>query len=91
MIAPAAPQLKDELHFESEILGSFIVIIYLLGYVFGPLVVAPMAEMYGRLPIYNVCNAGFVVTSIACAVSTNVHMLIGFRFLAGTFASSPIA
>lgn len=91
MIAPAVPQLKQQLHFDSGILGSFIVSIYLLGYVFGPLVVAPMAEMYGRLPIYHVCNCGFVIMSVACAVSTNVHMLIGFRFLAGTFASSPIA
>ncbi|CAG8955438.1 hypothetical protein HYFRA_00010304 [Hymenoscyphus fraxineus] len=91
MVAPAIPQLKTKFHFESGILGSFIVSIYLLGYVFGPLVVAPMSEMYGRLPVYHFCNVGFVVTSIACAVSTNVHMLIGFRFLAGTFGSSPIA
>ncbi|CAG8971641.1 hypothetical protein HYALB_00003109 [Hymenoscyphus albidus] len=91
MVAPAIPQLKTKFHFESGTLGSFIVSIYLLGYVFGPLVVAPMSEMYGRLPVYHFCNVGFVVTSIACAVSTNVHMLIGFRFLAGTFGSSPIA
>lgn len=91
MVAPAIPQLMTQFHFESDILGSFIVSIYVLGYVFGPLVVAPLSEMYGRLPIYHVCNIGFIVTSIACAVSTNVHMLIGFRFLSGTFGSSPIA
>jgi MFS family permease len=91
MVAPAIPQLMSQFHFESDILGSFIVSIYILGYVFGPLVVAPLSELYGRLPIYHFCNIGFIVTSIACAVSTNVHMLIGFRFLSGTFGSSPIA
>ena len=91
MVAPAIPQLKSQLHFENNILGSFIVSIYLLGYVFGPLVVAPLSEMYGRVPIYHFCNIGFIVTSIACAVSSNVHMLIGFRFLSGTFGSSPVA
>jgi MFS family permease len=91
MIAPAIPQLMLEFNFNSDVLGSFIVSIYILGYVFGPLVVAPLSEMYGRLPIYHTCNVGFLITSVACALSTNVHMLIGFRFLNGTFGSSPVA
>ena len=49
-----------------------------------------MSEMYGRLPLYHSCNVMFVVFNIACAVSTNLNMLIVFRFLAGTFGAAPL-
>jgi MFS family permease len=39
---------------------------------------------------YHVSNSLFVVFNIACAVSTNVGMLIAFRFLAGCVGSTPI-
>ena len=31
-----------------------------------------------------------VVFTVACAVSTNMGMLIGFRFLAGVFGAVPL-
>jgi multidrug resistance protein len=37
-----------------------------------------------------VTNALFVVFTIACAVASNLNMLIGFRFMAGMFGSTPI-
>jgi multidrug resistance protein len=54
------------------------------------LVIAPLSELYGRNPIYHVSNLTFVVFTIACAVSSNLNMLIGFRFLAGTAGSTAI-
>jgi multidrug resistance protein len=74
----------------SNMLATFVVSVYLLGFAFGPLVIAPMSEMYGRYWIYNVCNVFFVVFNIACAVSTNMDMLIVFRFFAGVAGSSPL-
>jgi MFS family permease len=46
-------------------------------------VIAPLSEMYGRLPLYHTCNFFFIVFAIACAVSTNMGMFIAFRFLMG--------
>lgn len=40
--------------------------------------------------VYHVTNALFIIFTIACAVSSNLGMLIGFRFLAGMFGSTPI-
>lgn len=54
------------------------------------LVFAPLSEIYGRLPVYHVCNMLFIVFTIACALATNLNMLIVFRFLAGTFGSAPL-
>ena len=62
----------------------------ILGFAFGPLVLAPLSEMYGRVIVYNVCNVLYTVFTVACALATNMGMLIGFRFLAGTFGVSPI-
>lgn len=90
MFAPGVPDVMKEFNSNNEQLASFVVSIYILGYAFGPLAVAPLSELYGRLPIYHVCNILFVVFTIACALSTNLSMLIGFRFLEGLFGSCPL-
>lgn len=74
----------------SNMLASFVVSVYILGFAIGPLIIAPFSEMYGRFWIYNVCNVLFVVFNVACAVSTNLDMLIVFRFFAGCAGSSPL-
>lgn len=40
----------------SNILAGLVVSIYILGFAIGPLIIAPMSEMYGRFITYNVCN-----------------------------------
>lgn len=71
-------------------LASFVVSVYLLGFAFGPLFLAPLSELYGRLYIYHTCNVFFVVFNIACAVSNSLESLIGFRLLAGIAGSAPL-
>jgi MFS family permease len=39
-----------------ETLGAFMTTIYLLGYVFGPLAIAPLSEMYGRAIMFRSCS-----------------------------------
>lgn len=46
--------------------------------------------MYGRLPVYNVCNVLYTVFTVACALAQNMGQLIGFRFLAGALGVSPL-
>jgi len=49
-----------------------------------------MSEMFGRMPIYNICNVLFIVFNIACALSNSMGMLIAFRLLAGCAGASPL-
>lgn len=56
----------------------------------GPLVLAPMSELYGRAIIYHVGNVLFILFTVGCALSTNMGMLIAFRFLAGLVGAGPI-
>ncbi|KAF2099054.1 MFS general substrate transporter [Rhizodiscina lignyota] len=90
MFAPGVPDVMREFQSTSTILASLVVSVYILGYAFGPLIIAPMSELYGRTIVYHVSNVLFVVFSIACAVSSNLGMLIGFRFLAGSMGSTPL-
>ena len=90
MFAPAVPEVMQEFNSTNVDLASFVVSVYILGYAFGPLVIAPMSELYGRLPVYHVNTGLFIVFNIACAKSTSLPMLIAFRFLAGIAGSCPL-
>lgn len=71
-------------------IGSFAVSIYLLGYAFGPLFIAPCSEMYGRLPVYYVTMVLFTLGNIACALSISMPMMIVLRFVTGCFGAGPL-
>lgn len=71
-------------------LGAFVVSVYVLGFAVGPLLIAPLSEMYGRLILYHTCNILFVLFIAACALSPNLSTLIGFRFIAGCAGSAPL-
>ncbi|KAH7034290.1 major facilitator superfamily domain-containing protein [Macrophomina phaseolina] len=90
MFAPGVPDLMAEFHSDSELLSGFVVSVYVLGFAVGPLIIAPLSEMYGRLPLYHTCNILFIVFNVACALSTSLSMLIAFRFLAGCVGASPL-
>lgn len=90
MFAPGVPQVMKEFDSNNIYLASFVVSIYLLGYSFGPLILAPLSEMYGRYPIYNACNVLYVVFNVACALAPNMSGLIVFRLLAGIAGSCPL-
>ncbi|KAJ4150247.1 hypothetical protein LMH87_011005 [Akanthomyces muscarius] len=90
MFAPGAAKLAQEFGITSNIVASFTVSIYLLGYVFGPLLLSSMSELYGRLVIYHVCNAFYVAFTIGCALSKNTAMFLVFRFVCGCAASAPM-
>ncbi|KAI1910027.1 hypothetical protein LOZ53_000189 [Ophidiomyces ophidiicola] len=90
MFAPGVAEVMKEFKSRSPELASFVVSVYLLGYAFGPLIIAPMSEMYGRSPVYHICNILFTIFNIACAVAPNLNALIVFRFLAGSAGSAPL-
>ncbi|KAL3957951.1 hypothetical protein ACCO45_008529 [Purpureocillium lilacinum] len=90
MFAPGVPQLMAEFKSTSSELASFCVSVYVLGYATGPMLFAPLSELYGRAIVYHGCNVGFVAFIIACAKAPSLSALIVFRFLSGVFGSAPI-
>lgn len=53
MFAPGVPKLMGEFRSTNKELGSFVVSIFVLGFGIGPLFLAPLSEIYGRMPIYQ--------------------------------------
>ncbi|KAK5114781.1 hypothetical protein LTR85_010094 [Meristemomyces frigidus] len=88
--APGVPQLMEEFGRDSDLLAGFVVSVYVLGFAFGPLIMAPMSEIYGRNIVYHTSNVGFVVCMVACAVAPSLNALIVFRFFGGVFGSTPL-
>lgn len=88
MLTPGVGQIMTDFQSESEILRSFVVSVYILGYASGPLIIAPLSELYGRLLLYHVTNILYVIFTVACALSPNLESLIVFRLLSGMAGSA---
>jgi multidrug resistance protein len=83
MLAPAVQMIMDEYHTSSTVFATFSVSIFVLGFASGPLLLAPLSELYGRVVIYNITNVMFLLFTILCALSRNESMFLTFRFLSG--------
>ena len=90
IFAPGVPQTLDEFHTSNQSLGSFLVSIFIIGFIFGPLVLTPLGESYGRGPITHISNVAFLLATILCAVSVNIVMLSIFRLCMGIGGSVAI-
>jgi MFS family permease len=91
MLAPAVQDVMRSLGSDNAELESFVVSIYVIGFAIGPLVVAPMSELYGRAVVYHVTNVIFLGVTIGCALSRNVGMFLAFRFISGCVGVTPLA
>lgn len=80
----------EDFHSANESLAAFVTTIFLLGYTFGPIAIAPLSELYGRAILYKVCMVFFIIFNVACAVANSLGALIVFRLLAGIAGSCPI-
>ncbi|KAJ5553408.1 hypothetical protein N7494_002786 [Penicillium frequentans] len=89
MFAPGVPEVMADFNTSSTMLATFVVSVYILGFAFGPLIVAPWSEYSGRLVVYNVCNVLFMIFNIASALAPNLASLIIFRFLDGVAGVTP--
>jgi MFS family permease len=83
MFAPGVPKVMETFHSTNSMLSGFMVSVYVLGFAFGPMIIAPLSEMYGRLPLYHSCNVLFIIFTIAAAVSSSMSQFIVFRFFMG--------
>ncbi|PQE25695.1 efflux pump antibiotic resistance protein [Rutstroemia sp. NJR-2017a BBW] len=88
IIAPALPTIRQELHM-SNIESVMAMSVYLLATAFGPLVIGPLSELYGRRPVLHATNIWFLIWNIVCGFAQTKGTLIAARFLAG-FGSSAI-
>ena len=101
MFSPAIPNVMAEFGVTSEVLGSFSVSMFILGYAIGPLFathfpvnnsfIAPLSELYGRSIMIHIGNIVFTIFQIGCAESNSIGTLIALRLFAGIGGSAVLS
>ncbi|KAI9705695.1 MAG: hypothetical protein M1820_005105 [Bogoriella megaspora] len=89
--ANAMPQMSRKFHIANEAALVLPTSLYLFGYVVGPLGWGPTSEAFGRYPILMSSFSGYVIWTMACALSPSWTAFNVFRFFAGVCASCPIS
>ncbi|KAK8034753.1 major facilitator superfamily domain-containing protein [Apiospora rasikravindrae] len=64
--------------------------LFVTGFAVGPLIWAPLSEMYGRQFLFFGTYMALTAFNAGAAGSRNIETLIILRFLAGTFGASPM-
>ncbi|KAL2130300.1 hypothetical protein VTI74DRAFT_6650 [Chaetomium olivicolor] len=79
-------QMNEEFH-TSRLVATLGLSTFVLGIALGPFW-SPLAEFYGRRPIYLCSFAGFIVWLIPSAVAKNIETMIVARFFQGLAGSA---
>lgn len=90
VIVPGVPLLQEDFHEARRPVSSLVVSIFVLGFAFGPLLLSPLSELYGRRLLFNISNVVTLCFSIASASAHNIASFIVFRFIAGSFGAGPM-
>lgn len=85
------PSIAEELHVIVNPVAGLVITLFLLGYVFGPLLWAPLSEFFGRRWVFYFTFLGYFAFNFLCAFAPNFTALLIGRFLTGTFASCTLS
>lgn len=88
LCAPGTALTLEEYGLTSKTIGALMISIYVLGYAVGPLFLAPLSEMYGRVPVINLSSVVFNAFLLGCSFAPNMPSLIIMRLLAGIGGSA---
>ncbi|KAI9740903.1 MAG: hypothetical protein M1818_004509 [Claussenomyces sp. TS43310] len=87
---PAIPYIQAIWHVQHEV-AVLPLSMYTLGLAVGPIITAPLSEIYGRRPVYLVSLILLMVFMAGASQAENIQTLIICRFFAGAGGSSPLA
>ncbi|RHZ44879.1 MFS transporter [Aspergillus thermomutatus] len=70
---------------------TLAITLYVLGLAIGPMLMSPLSEVYGRVPVYHTANIIFIAFVIGNALSRSVAQFLVFRFISGCAGGTPMA
>lgn len=82
-------EIMAELHMGQEV-ATLGVSLFVLGFAIGPLLWAPLSELFGRQLLFVTTYCALTAFNAGSAGSQNTQTLIILRFFAGSFGSSPL-
>jgi hypothetical protein len=82
-------ELIEQFH-TSQLIVTLGVSLFVLGFAIGPLLWAPLSEIFGRQILFIGTYAALTAFNAGAAGSQNITTLLLMRLLAGSFGSSPL-
>lgn len=86
-VLPALPAISADFDIDASV-TNLILFPFLLAQAFGQLLSGTISDRYGRRPLVLASAVVFMTSSLACALSTNIWVLIAVRIPQGFFAGS---
>ncbi|KAF2228986.1 putative MFS multidrug transporter [Viridothelium virens] len=91
MVAPALQKVAADLKITQEVESQLVLSIFVLAYSIGPLILGPLSEEYGRVPVLQLSNLFFLAWNLGCGFAQTKGQMLAFRFLSGLGGSAPLA
>ncbi|CZT15634.1 related to multidrug resistant protein [Ramularia collo-cygni] len=88
MVSPALPEIAQGLRIESHKITALIVSLDILGFAVSGVLSAPLSEMYGRRPLYNLSTVCFAALTLGCGFAPNIAVLLALRFIHGALGTA---
>ncbi|KAH8425232.1 MFS transporter [Aspergillus melleus] len=82
-------EIMADFHIGTEV-ATLGISLFVLGFAIGPLLWAPLSELFGRQYLFTISYCGLTIFNAAATGAKNPESLIIFRFFAGCFGSSPL-
>ena len=77
------------LHVTDQTQFALPICVFMIGYIFGPLLWSPLSETYGRRIILRITFVGYTAFTLGCALAPNWPAFLVFRLLVGLSAAAP--
>ncbi|TQV94642.1 MFS multidrug transporter [Cordyceps javanica] len=90
MLAPALQDIAHDFNTDEKNAQIFLSI-YVLAFAFGPMVLAPCTEVFGRRPVWLICACYYIAWNTAAGFSKSPGILILCRVMSGIGASAEFA
>lgn len=90
MLSPALQTIAEEFGI-SQAKANMTLSIAILAFAFGPIVLAPLGEVFGRRPVWLACSAWFTIWNMVCGFANSDGLLLAARLLAGLGSSAEFA
>lgn len=80
----------SKIYHVSYVVTTLSVSLYVLGFATGPVVWAPLSEIYGRRPVIIISSLTFCCFNFAVACSDRLEAILICRFFAGCLGAAPL-